>query len=321
MINKILLAALLTGMCGAGWGQETSGASKREPFPHYSDKQRGWHFKELLPDPEEEQPPEQPRPAAPPPSPATASPPAPKPLSSAWIKEKLPQYLEAAIDDPSPENVAAYHYLQKFAMDASERFARQYQRVALGDPNLDGMVTRPTWNTAGFAFDDAAEKNTSRTLKALSQEYGLWFFFRSDCEACHIELPALQAFAYKYGFTVLPISIDGKGLEGAPFTSFQVDRGQANMLGVEYTPAIFMVKPPNTFMQVTQGLVSASELETRVLELGNQAGVIPDDVYNLTRGDRKVLLPPPAKSSLDSQKADSDPAYVREEIKRMMKKK
>lgn len=206
-------------------------------------------------------------------------------------------------------------------MDASERFANVFQRVSLSDPNLDGTVSRPTWNQAGFAMDDAAERETARTLRALSQDFGIWFFFKSDCEACHIALPALQGFAFKYGFTVYPISIDGKEMPNAPFKDFKVDRGQAQRLGVQFTPAIYLVRPPNTFISISQGLVSATELETRVVELGTQAGVIPQEQYLRTRADRKVLLPSPASASVSDKSRMDDPSFVTDELKRMLKRR
>ena len=322
MINLRLTALLLASACSCQAFAQTAPApsEKRVPFPHYADKNRGWFWKESIPEPEPE-PVELPPPPAPPPAPqpAASAPVALKPMSSAWIKEKLPQYLDNAIDDPTPENISAYLYLQKYAMDASERFASAYQRVTLADANLDGTVTRPTWNAGGFAYDGAAEKATTATLKGLAQEYGLWFFFRSDCEACHVEVSALQAFATHYGFTVYPISIDGKNMEFSPFKEFKADRGQARLLGVEYTPSIYLVKPPNTFLQLSSGLVSATELETRALELGAQTGLITPEKYQRTRADRKNLLPSPGRIAYSADAPTDDPNFIRDSLKKMLK--
>ncbi len=324
MMNARLWAALSALLLAGVSVAQTAPAppsDKRPPFAHYADKARGWHFKEVIPDPEPEPEPPPPAPApapAPPAQPASAP---LKPMSSAWIKEKLPQYLDNAIDDPTPENISAYLYLQKYAMDASERFASAYQRVTLADPNLDGTVTHPTWNAGSAAYDDAAEKSKKSTLKALSQEYGLWFFFRSDCEACHIEVTALQSFANQYGFTVYPISIDGRPLEGAPFKDFKADRGHARLLGVEYTPSIYLVKPPNTFLQISSGLVSSTELETRILELGVQNGVIPQATYERTQANRKNLLPSPARVTMASDAPVDDPKFIRDSLKKMLKQR
>ena len=322
-LPRALLGLAVFGMVAPALAQPEASGS----FQHYSDKARGWFWKE-------KPPPEPELPAPPPPliptaavaaaapaSAASAPPAGPKPLSSAWIKENLPKYLDAAIDDPTPDKVSAYHYLQKYAMDASERFANVYQRVSLSDPNLDGTVSRPTWNQAGFALDDAAEKETARTLRALSKDFGIWFFFRSDCEACHIALPALQGFAFKYGFTVYPISIDGKSMPNSPFKDFKVDKGQAQRLGVQFTPAIYLVRPPSTFISISQGLVSATELETRVVELGTQAGVIPEEQYRRTRADRKVLLPSSASAAVSDKDRMDEPAFVRDELKRMLRRR
>ena len=87
--------------------------------------EEGWFWYEREPERQDE--PEPSPPAAPAPAPAertqdTASS-APPPLSSAWLRERLGAYRDRAIDDPSPDNVALYLYLQRVAMDKARRRA------------------------------------------------------------------------------------------------------------------------------------------------------------------------------------------------------
>ena len=61
-----------------------------------------------------------------------------------WIREHIGRYRDAAIDDPTPQNVALYLYLQRVALDKSSRFAAATQRAVQLDPFLDEITRRPT---------------------------------------------------------------------------------------------------------------------------------------------------------------------------------
>lgn len=92
---------------------------------------------------------------------ADASPPAPSgptPLSSAWLRENLDRYRDAAVDDPTPAKVRAYLLLQRVAMDRASAFARATQAVTLGDPLLDANVERPIASFEAQAMDAQAHR-------------------------------------------------------------------------------------------------------------------------------------------------------------------
>jgi conjugal transfer pilus assembly protein TraF len=299
----------------------------RDPFPGYSDKSRGWHFKEIVPEPEPEEaevapapPPQAPPPTALNPA-APASAPGPAPLSPAWIRENMPKYLDAAIDNPSPQNVSNYMYLQKYSMDKSDQYAQAVKRVVMGDALLDENNTRPIWGGGSDAIDATAARAKDELLTTLAKNTGIWFFFRSDCEPCHTEAPVLAAFAKKYGFNVYPISMDGAPMQNSPFKSYVVDRGQSEKLGVQYTPAIYLAKPPGMIISVTQGLMSMDELASRFVELANEHGLIDDKDYKRTRGDTKDLASTKKDTAPLSALASQDPAEVRNFIRSMIQQK
>jgi hypothetical protein len=104
----------------------------------YFREQEGWFWYEREPEPSPEpQPaPPPPQPAPPEPAPRSATTPeGPKPLSAQWLREHLGEYRDAAIDDPTPQNVALYLYLQRVALDKSSRFAAASQRAVQLDPS------------------------------------------------------------------------------------------------------------------------------------------------------------------------------------------
>jgi conjugal transfer pilus assembly protein TraF len=87
-----------------------------------------------------------------------------------------------------------------------------------------------------------------------------------------------------YGFKVLPIALDGLPLPGGEFPDFTIDRGQAKKLGVETTPALFLVKPGQNggAIQLGQGLLSGDEIIKRAIALSRQNGWLNNNDYNDT---------------------------------------
>jgi conjugal transfer pilus assembly protein TraF len=138
----LLLSSLLVTPL---WGGAADPASATPP-PFFLDKARGWFWRETPP----ATPPARPtKPHAPPPIPAetpTPSPrqsPEPSPLTAAWFRQNLDRFRDRALDDPSPENVAAYYYLQRVMLDKAHRFTDVARQVVMADPNLDENRRRP----------------------------------------------------------------------------------------------------------------------------------------------------------------------------------
>lgn len=256
----------------------------------YGDKERGWFFYE---DPElDEEQINNPIPPAPKPPPVEEKkaeplpekPPGAKPLSAEWLRKNMEKYRDKAIDEPTPENVSAYMYLQRVVLDKSEKFAQVTQQVVMSDPVLDENSRRPTATFGAFAMDDMATQGTEKAAKKLAETAGLWFFYASTCEFCIKEVGVLKGLMNAYGFKVLPIALDGLPLPGSEFPDFTIDRGQAKKLGVETTPALFLVKPgpDGGAIQLGQGLLSGEEIIKRAITLAHQNNWLNTDEYNDT---------------------------------------
>jgi conjugal transfer pilus assembly protein TraF len=106
---------LLMGLAVPAWADQVG-----QPF--FQGKEEGWFWYK---DPKE-------RPVQLPPKsmlPLPAKPKETEPLSVEWLKKQMPVLLDRAIDNPTRENVEAYLYAQRLAMDKSQRFAEMSQRV------------------------------------------------------------------------------------------------------------------------------------------------------------------------------------------------
>ncbi len=274
----------------------------------YDGREDGWFWYQD-PAPETEPEPDA-APAAPPQAAAPAEPAGPKPLSSAWLKTAIPEYLERALDDPSPDNVRAVLYLQRIAVDKATQYSELSQAVTLGDPFLDTEFERPLSNFAAQEVDRAALAARTGLLRHLAQEIGVMWFFRSDCPYCERQAPMMQALEYATGLNVMSVSLDGAGLPSGAFAdSFVVDRGQAAQLGVQTTPTIFVMRPPGDIEMVAQGMMEFSDLQARLLLIARRKGWISEEAWEATRPQRRTTVAV-APEELDPALLDDPAALV-----------
>ena len=256
-------------------------------------------------------------PAAPP-APTSLPVDAPPPFSVVWLKEKLPEYHNRAIDNPTPANVSAYLYLQRVALDKAETFQQVAQRTVALDPRLDENLRRPLASFASQQVDAQASRSSRQTLAALAKDTGLFFFFRSDCPYCEIQAPIIDSLSQRYGFNIIPISLDNRPLPSGRFPRFRADQGQAEALGVIATPAMFLARAPNHFAGLGQGALDQSTLERRILSAAAEAGWIDQRTLQAARPVRNDLkLAPPPSTPLPS--LSDDPAAVVEYLRTQAK--
>ncbi|WP_262966850.1 conjugal transfer protein TraF [Methylobacter psychrophilus] len=293
------------------WGMDVD-----EPgVSYFTDKQRGWFWYEVQPEPVVKHKFSLPKPASSvplitktPPKPITPT--EPEPLTSAWLRKNMETYLNKAIDDPSHENVAAFYYLQRVMMDKAERFTNTARYVVMSDPQLDETVRRPVATYAANTANHQASVMADRALKDIAGVAGILFFFRSDCPYCHVQAPILSMLEKAYDFNIYAVSLDGLAMPNGLFGNFKLDQGQAALLGVEQTPALFLMKPPRQIVPLSQGALSLEELTSRILLAAKEAGWLDAAQYQTTQGLRATPLLLPTTGSISAATAQEPLALI-----------
>ena len=232
------------------------------------------------------------RAVSPPPSP----PPGPAPLSSEWFRENMQVYMDRAIDNPTPENIRAYTYLERIAGIKAASFARAKADATLGNPFLDVTAERPLATYGAQAMDRAAFQARQDLLSDLAQNSGLLFFFASDCQLCEAQAYVLRRLADKNGFPVMAVSLDGRPLAEDYFDgAWRRDTGQAERLGVTTGPALFLMRPPEDVVSLGHGAMDIAMIEKRIARAAHLSGWISESAYLETepvrRRTRDVGLP------------------------------
>lgn len=178
-------------------------------------------------------------------------------------KKELETKLHAAIIEPTREKIIAYIVAQKALMDQSQKFSEAWKQVVMTTPSLDETIHYPVDQNARHIYYEEKHKQLSQSIKALAQEYGLFFFFRKNCPYCHHFAPVVKRFAQKYGWSVLAISMDGGKLP--EFPEAKRNNGIAERLQVLHVPALIAVHPKTgKLIPLAYGMVSESEIEKRV---------------------------------------------------------
>jgi conjugal transfer pilus assembly protein TraF len=142
------------------------------------------------------------------------------------------------------------------------------QQVAWKYPELSPSPeeARPTNILAMNTYDTRRAASRAERLQVVSRTHGIYFFFRSDCPYCHAYAPMLRSFARQFGFSVLAISLDGRGIPG--FEQFVPDNGAAAALKVTQWPATFLVNPgTRDVLSLGAGVMNAEELAERIFQL------------------------------------------------------
>lgn len=288
----ILSTAVLSAVC-------TSPAWSRQPF--LGDRERGYFwYEDPAPAEEPEEIVEAPEPPPPPPPPPLEpmetideAPMAPRPVpgSVEWVRSAIPKLLEAAMNDPSPENVERFFLVQQLALNMATEFSEMARFVTMGHPILDEQQRRPQGTSMALDQADAARIILRRTLSRLSERVGIWFFIDGNCVSCPTTGRNLLRMNEEYGLEVRFFSMDGTPLFGVEEAEVFADDGAARQLGIRSGGTIVFVEPPDYATILAHGVISLTEIEDRIIAIAYRQGLISDDEYAMTRPVKPIPDP------------------------------
>ena len=193
----------------------------------------------------------------------------------ARMRHELEESRATAILEPTPENVAAYLYLQQASLQRASTFSDVFRRVVWSTPELDYTLTRPAGALAKQLWSDDRLAAVQSALANLGERYGLIYLGDSHCAGCRVFGPLLRAFALRHGLDVLAVSMTGEALEGWP--EAVPDNGRAAQLGLVGAPVPAVVlfdTETGEVLPVAFGVVAEDQLAERIyaltaLEVGN----------------------------------------------------
>jgi conjugal transfer pilus assembly protein TraF len=238
-------------------------AQARDPFYCVERGLGSWFYCDPAKRPEAE-------PAATPAAPETSA-----AAQLAAITAELDELKARAVLDPTTENLTSYIAFQRQQLDRASTFADVWSRTLWQNPELDYTLQRPVNTLGKQTWMDQRRSDRQGTMAALSQRYGVFYFYSSACAACQVFSPIMRSLSDQYGLEVLAVSMDGGG--NAAFPNFVVDTGQYDRMGLgpnRQVPALVLfdtqTKQP---VPIGYGLMAADEVMSRIFYLTQtQAG-------------------------------------------------
>ena len=291
-IKQFLAAAVMTATSASALAYSADFIKRDGTF--WDEQREGWLFYEQFkPEQKEAQKQEEPvqqkkeneqvetmdmtPPPSPPPAPSTEQ--GPAPLSAEWFRENNDKYRDRMWDNPTPENVAAYWYLQNFQLERAETVSAVAEQVVINNPDLDSTTRRPMGAFASQQVERKASNAKKKALADLKEKVGVWFFFDSTSPYSKPQAKVAKFLERTHGFTVMPISVDGGEPSFDMFDNVRVDTGQAEKIGIRTLPAMYLVSPEGETQLVGQGVLSLSQLERRIMVVAQQKGWITEEQF------------------------------------------
>lgn len=189
----------------------------------------------------------------------------PTDIIKAYQKE-LERKLHLAWVYPTFENIRSYQEMQKDLTHRSQQFSEKWMQVVYNNPHLDHTLVAPVNQKSRHLYLDKEKQHIQEVIKSLKEDYGLFFFFSSQCDYCHQFAPIVQEFSKTYGWEVINISTDGGTLPGLEKTV--MNNGLLEKWRVEVLPALFAVNPTTgDVLPIAYGLTSLDQMETRIMAL------------------------------------------------------
>ncbi len=196
------------------------------------------------------------------------------PLTAAWLRKNLPRYLDLAIDNPTSENVLAYFYLQRMALDRASAFARTAGEVIPGRTFLDENIRRPTSTLGAGLLDQASISGRHNLLHMLKDRISLVYLFDSSASGTSLFSALVKNLQDTYGFYVRSADC-AENPAGDPYYPDAVAAPSAvEAFKVGALPALLAYAGEREYTPVSQGVVSLSMLESGILSAATRLQVL-----------------------------------------------
>ena len=311
-----LLALVFVGVTGVMATAE--GADKRsetiESDEFFENKSDGWHWYEDPPPDSEEEEEEFGQPAMA----SEGTPDEVEPMSAEWLRVMLPKLRDAAIDNPTDENISAYFYAQRIMFDKAQVFSDKARQVVTRDPLLDENLRLPFASAAKVALLSSATEKKREIVKGLADAMGLWLFYDETCVYCKNQILPINRLVEKHGLTVQVIHKQGGVINGLNSNiEVRPDTGQFENLGINFTPSVMMMVPPDGFYLISQGFSSYSELIDKLVGAANEYGMVSKEEFYAASPTSKGVLDASGieeQVGVDWDNTEEWVPFIREEI-------
>ncbi|KJG37800.1 hypothetical protein UA32_12685 [Photobacterium angustum] len=249
-------------------------------------------------------------------------------IDSKWLRINLPILLDKAQDVPTEENVRRYLYAQRIAMDKANVFSDVFAKVVRNEMALKEDLRRPSNNNQLLAYKRGLKTERIKIFKETKPKFGLFFFFKSDCEYCRQMVSEITNFKKRYAIDILPVSIDGLPLPNAPSLhkdTIYDDGTLTSMMPVDVTPTVYAFnKETYDAAVISKGFIGMNKLIELSLLSMKELNVINNTTYQASQSVKDILLIPedPNKQiMINEDELYNKPDYLAEKLRQEFNKR
>lgn len=168
--------------------------------------------------------------------------------------------------DPTPEHAYTAALWTQFWEEKATGVTSAYSQMLLENPELDYHLQHPTESAALSVASTLTAEREKGAIQALSENYGIFFFYRGLNPYDQKLAPIIQHFAARYQVSIVPVTVDHTVLP--EFPESKEDEGQTEHLGIHYFPALILVEPETqTVKPLYYGFISEDGLAKQFLKV------------------------------------------------------
>lgn len=174
--------------------------------------------------------------------------------------------MNEAMLSPTPDNIRRYKIVQDWMVNQASRFAANWERVLLENPELDYNLQHSFYNgTANIQYAQQRQKQQA-AIRYVNQHYGVFFFYRGNEPLDNRLGSIVNEFSQQYDLPVVAITVDGRLNPDLPDS--RRDAGQAARMKIDHFPAIFLVEPlKKKYKPLAYGFITQDDLARRMLNV------------------------------------------------------
>ncbi len=181
--------------------------------------------------------------------------------------QALEEARSKAVLYPTATNIVAYMTLQQKTLEKASTFAKGTQKALITNPELDYTLRRPQGQLAKEVWYDNRNEYIEKVLETVSKDYGIFFFYKSDCQYSKKYAPIIKAYSNKHRINTVAISVDGGAI--AYWPKFVVNKGQRELWSIDPTvPATVLYNnKTKTVVPIGYGVLTQDEISNRILTI------------------------------------------------------
>lgn len=217
----------------------------------------------------------------------------PRPGSAEWFRRTEKELLDRMTGEPDEKTVFAYQTLNRLRMDRADQVARIWESNNQKYPFLSEEVRMPFSARARQQALWEIGQAKDKIMADISSKAGLWLFFDSKCSFCLSQYRTVSALREKFpNMAVRYISTDGGIISGMDRRLVRNDTGgeRARSLGIQLTPAVVMVVPPDKMGLIAHGAVSLDELEEKIVTAAIDMKVVDPKLAQTAKMNERGMI-------------------------------